>query len=311
MTTQTTIQPQRLPDPDEINLLEYVYAIIRNKWIILLITLAGLGTGYYLAIKKGPVYIADAVIAPREVENQSTPSLSGLGIFGGMVASQLNISGNASLEKINLILDSRSFHAEIVEKKLLLPLLFSKSWDTVSNTWQEQFKPPEPIVAGGMAKTLLKTEMQKNGTLLLKITTKDSLNSYKILSAYLEYLDQFIRTGIQKDAKENRDYLEQQMISIIDPLIRTKLQELIAKEVEKMMVVSKEAFRILDNPLVVKSYKEKRLFPLIGGGAAFFMITFLVIIVHAFGSSPKTDEDKLLINRIKAELFRLPLFKSR
>ncbi|MBN1983888.1 MAG: hypothetical protein JW795_20315 [Chitinivibrionales bacterium] len=300
-----------IPDPDEINLLEYVYALLRSKWFILIITVIGYGTGTFLAIKKGPVYIADAVIAPRETDNQTTPNISGLGIFGGMVASQLNMSGSASLDKISLILESRTFHAEIVEKKNLIPIIFKDNWDSTKNSWKAEFIPPKSIISGGIVKSMLKTEIKKNGVMELKVTAKDSLASFLILNAYLDYLDTYIRSNVQKDAKENKDYLESQLITIIDPLVRTKLQELIAKEVEKMMVVSKQAFRVLDTVMVQKSFKEKRLFPLIGAGAAFFLITIIVVLIHAFRSSPKSETDQLLITRIKSELWRLPLFKAK
>ena len=73
-------------DPDEINLLEYLYVLIKNKWLIIGLTLLGFIGGYIAALIKGPVYISDAVIAPKEMESVKTPDLSGLGMFGGMVA---------------------------------------------------------------------------------------------------------------------------------------------------------------------------------------------------------------------------------
>ncbi|MBD3391034.1 MAG: hypothetical protein GF418_03175, partial [Chitinivibrionales bacterium] len=106
--------PQR--DPDEINLLEYAYVLVKAKWWIIGFTLLGLVGGYVAARIKGPTYVAEAVIAPRETESKSVPNVSGLGMFGGIVASQLNIGGNASLEKIDLVLDSKMFNGEVIEK---------------------------------------------------------------------------------------------------------------------------------------------------------------------------------------------------
>ena len=128
-------------DSDEINLLEYIYVLVKNKWWIIGATVLGLVLGYVAAIKKGPTWISEAVISSKESDNQKTPNLSGLGAFGGMVASQLNIAGSPGLDKIDLILDSRKFNAEVIEKYNLLPLIYKVSWpktykvffDTVKN----------------------------------------------------------------------------------------------------------------------------------------------------------------------------------
>ena len=111
-------------DPDEINLLEYIYVLVKNKWWIIGALVFGLVVGYIAAIVKGPTYITEAVIAAKENENKSTPNLSGLGAFSGLVASQLNIGGNPGLDKIDLILGSRKFSAEVIEKyNLLVPVM--------------------------------------------------------------------------------------------------------------------------------------------------------------------------------------------
>ena len=140
----------------------------------------------------------------------------------------------------------------------------------------------------------------------ISIENEDSLFSYKVLTAYLEYLDTFIREDVQKDAKENRDYLENQLIGVTDPLLRAKIQELIAKEVEKMMVVSKEAFRIVDPAFTYKSFKEKKLYPLVFAIGLFFLIVLFVIFKHAFFSGDKTEGDKILMKDIRREIVKLP-----
>ncbi len=292
-------------DPDEINLLEYFYVIIKNKWLIIGLTILGYIAGHIAANRKGPVFIADAIIAPKETESVQAPNISGLGMFGGAVANQLNIGGNASLDKIELLLGSRSFNAKFVEKMELIPVLYFEFWDTLSNNWIEGFKPPKYLSAGGYAKSFLKYEIEDNGTMKLKIEHKDSLTSNKLLFAYIKFLDFYIKENVQKDAKENRDYLENQLISVTDPLLRAKFQELIAKEVEKMMVVSKEAFRIIDNVFVSKSFKEKKLYPLAFAFGLFFGIVLILIVIHALFSAKNTKEDKKLIENIKKEIFRI------
>lgn len=306
-TQQTTTSPlpaQLSQDPDEINLLEYFYVLVKNKWALIGVTILGLIGGYVAAVVKGPTYVAEALIAPREIESQGAPNLSGLGMFGGMVASQLNLGGNASLENVDLILNSRKFNAEMIEKNNLLPLIYAEFWDTAAQSWVEEFVTPEPLEAAGYLKSeFLEKEINKNNTMSLKISNSDSIFTYQVLSSYLTHLDTYIKRSVKQEAKENRAHLESQLIGVIDPLLRAKIQELVAKEVEKEMVVAKEAFRIIDPVFVSKQFKEKKLYPLVFAFGLFFLTTLLIVFAHALNSSDKTEEDRRYIDGIKRELF--------
>jgi len=294
------------PDPDEINLLEYVYVLVKAKRWIIGCTLAGLIIGYIAAFIKGTSYVAEAVIAAKESpSSQKAPNLSGLGMFGGIVASQLNISTNPGLDKIDVILESKKFFAEMADAYKLYPILFPKLWDMTANTWLPNIDPPKPLGVGDYVKEkFFKKETNKNGTMTITIKTPDSLLTDTLMSACLAYLDTYIKTSVQNDAKENKDYLENQLIGVTDPLLRGKLQELIASEVERMMVVSKEAFRVVDPKDIGKTFKEKKLFPLIGGMAMFFLVTIAVVFGHALSGAEKLPEDKQYLEGIKRELGR-------
>jgi LPS O-antigen subunit length determinant protein (WzzB/FepE family) len=298
-------------DPDEINLLEYFYALVHRKWLIIGLTFVGLVLGFAIAMIKGPTWVAEAIIAPKETDSQKAPSFAGLGALGGLVASQLNIGGNASLDKIDLILDSREFNASLVEKNNLLPDIYKyqspkaykKLWDTTLQKWNPEFVQPKFLDMGGMIKGYLKKIMNKNNTMTLSIKSKDSTFTIDLANKYVTFLNDYIKTNVQGDAKENVDYLEKQLDGIADPLLREKLQALIANEIEKEMVVSKEAFRIVDPVYMSKTFKEKKLYPLVFGFGLFFLSCLIVVFFHAFSSADKTEEDKQLIEKIRKELF--------
>jgi len=66
----STVQPFHAPRSDEINLLEYAYVLVKNKWWIIGLTVLGLVLGYVAAIIKGPTWVAEVMIAPHETESQ-------------------------------------------------------------------------------------------------------------------------------------------------------------------------------------------------------------------------------------------------
>ncbi|MGB7567062.1 MAG: Wzz/FepE/Etk N-terminal domain-containing protein [Chitinivibrionales bacterium] len=305
---QTALSPR---DPDEINLLEYAYVLVKNKWWIIGLTVFGLVLGYGAALIKGPTWVAEVLIAPHETESQKTPNLAGLGALGGLVASQLSFGGNASLDKIDLILDSREFGAKLIERYSLLPAIYKyqwpkdyqKSWDFSQNTWKADFIQPKPLDMGDFIKSkFLKKTTNKTNTMTLQIKSRDSTFSINLANNYIEYLNDYIKSNVQSDARENVSYLEKQLIAISDPLLREKIQGLIANEIEKEMVVSKEAFKVVDPVYLAKTFKEKRLYPLVFSFGLFFMTCLVLVFVQAFSSSDKTDEDRRLIEKIKKEM---------
>jgi hypothetical protein len=106
----------------------------------------------------------------------------------------------------------------------------------------------------------------------------------------------------QAEAGANATYLDSQLVTIADPLVREKVQGLLANEIEKAMLVSKEAFRVADPPYLQRQFKELKLFPIVFGAGLFFLACVLVFLMHAFSTSEKSEEDRRLMEGIKQEL---------
>ena len=301
-----------MSDPDEINILEYIYVLVKNKWWIIGFALLGLVSGYLLALIKGPTFKAEAIIAAKENENKSAPNLSGLGAFGGLVASQLNIGGNPGLDKIDLILGSRKFNAELVEKYGLLPQVIKnlypkvyKTWyDTVKNEWKEDFKKPNILAIGAaVSSSILKRELNNNNTMTIMVNSKDSIFADTLLSKSLQYLNVYIKDMVLREARENVSYLDKQLEIVADPLLREKLQGLIANEIEKEMLVSKEAFRVVDPQLRTVEYKDKKMLSVVFSCCFLFLTVLIIVVGHALASQ-RSREDEELIQKIKLAIFR-------
>ncbi|HUI90779.1 MAG TPA: Wzz/FepE/Etk N-terminal domain-containing protein [Chitinivibrionales bacterium] len=320
------VQPQTTPlsrprDPDEINLLEYIYALVKHKKLIIGLTLLGIVGGYVAALVKGPMWVAEAMIAPKERESQKSTSLADLGALGGLVASQLNLDqGSASLNTMEMILDSRDFGAKLIEKDSLLPFIYKyqwpgkykKYWDQSRNTWKPNFVKPNPLAMGGFIKKkyVKKTKDTKKNVIVLTIQTKDSAFTSTFATTYMDYLNEYIRTKVQTEAKENVAYLDSELVNIADPLLRTKILGLLASEIEKEMVVSREAFKVADPLYIHKTFKEKRLLPLVFGVGLFFLSCVIIVFIHAFSTFDKTEEERDLIEKIIKELDLLPARKK-
>jgi len=305
-----TTPPQTAHDPDEINLLEYIYAIVKNKWWIIGATVLGIAGGYIAAMVKGPTWVAEVVIAPKEAETQKAPNLSSFGAFSGLVASQLNIGGDASLDKIDRLLSSRDFSARMITRYNLLPAIFqyqwpkvyTQFWDSSANDWKKTFNKPELLSIGSYLKgTFLKKEI-KEKIMTIAINSRDSALSLKLAQGYVSFLDEDIKSSVRSDAKGNVDFLENQIVTVADPLLREKIQTLIADEIEKTMVVSKEAFKVVDPVYLQRMFKEKKIYPIVFGTGMFFCTVILVIFIHVLVSVENTEENRGYIEKIQRGL---------
>jgi len=303
---------------DEINLLELFYVLVKYKTIIIILCAIGFTGGIIAARMKGPTFTAQAVLTAKESDGGRIPNLGALGAFGGLAG--LNIASNPGLDRIQLLLNSREFNAEFIEKYDLTTGIYANTkarwiqktyknfYDTTSGKWNEEVTLARPDQLAGVLSGVLfnKNISPKEGTLELTVTSRDSLFSYTTLAACLEYLNHYIRTSVQTDAKENVNYLEMQLSSIYDPLLREKLQEKIASEIEKMMIVSKEAFRVLDRPFCYKHHKEKKMYPILGAFAMFFASSGLLIFLHyILGAGNTNSESRKWIDKIRKEIKRI------
>lgn len=311
-TSQSVYNDHPRANPDEINLLEYLYVLVKKKWWIIGAAVLGLMAGLGVALLKGPSFSSEALIAPKEAEDQSMPSFAGLGTLGGLVSAKISSANSPGLDKIKLILDSRKFNAELIDKYNLLPLIYKnlypadyKEWfDTTHQTWRDSFPYPDLMSVGYNLKTNhITTEINiKNNTLLFKIETKDSLFTEEIIKSYLEYLNTYIQESVLTQAKDNVSYLENQLITISDPLLREKLQTMIASELEKSMLVSKEAFRVIDPKFTSKQFSEKLFFPAAFSLGFMIMSILFITFLHVMNKSVKSEHDEILLKQIKKEL---------
>jgi hypothetical protein len=314
---QTQAPAQQSAPEEEINLLEIVYVLVKYKLAVALCVIAGLAAGYIAARAVGPSYCADATIMAKEADKQA-PNLGALGALGGLAAAQLSLAGNPGLEKIEIHLDSRQFKAELIERYGLLddvykfgaPRIYKKHYDTLGGAWieSETFRKPEPLkTADFFSKKFFRREIDtKRGLLTVSVKSRDSLFTSKVIEGCLEHLNRYIQTSVRKDAKDNVDFLEKQLVTIADPLLREKLQGMIATEIEKAMIISKEAFKVIDRPLCVKRYKERLTYPLAGAAGMFVLsVAAVMFLYYVFGLGNANGESKKWVESIRREIFKI------
>lgn len=212
-----------------------------------------LGVAYALLAK--PVYHSYAVISPREVEEGRGMArfFSQLGGGVGAIAAQLG-GGGGNLEKTALILKSNELAETVITRHNLMPLLYPKAWDSAAGTWKQKNPKRQPNIrkaAKMLREDLLEVNVDpRKGVLVVKLAARKDTLAKDLVQYYLAALNDRIREDVLTGAERDWAYLEEKMLGVSDPYLRGKLQDLIAAQVEKSMLVRHEAFDVLEKPLV-------------------------------------------------------------
>jgi uncharacterized protein involved in exopolysaccharide biosynthesis len=216
-----------------------------RKYLIAIgtLTAAVIGVGYSLVAT--PVYSTRAVIYPKEVSvSPDKPSMGGIG------AALNPLAGTSHLNRVDLVLNSRELARKVILANDLLPVLLPEIWDEDKRAWTERVDSGAFLYgATGRLQRMLSTKPDVyKMTIEVRVNAPTAEFSYRLLNAYLEALNEKTKENVIRGAEANREFLETQMSLTVDPQTREKIQELILREVETSMLLSANAFDLLEVP---------------------------------------------------------------
>ena len=301
---------------DEINLLDLWRVIWKRRKLIgtfaVMMVLATATISMFLP----DIYQSRAVIVPVTTKDSggSGSTLSTLAQqFGNLPGMSLPGSTN-SAEIVNL-LKSNILREKMVERYRLMPILFSEQWDSGKKEWKrDQGIGLNPLtwlsnLAGAVRSSNSKAVRRRGGdggpqlwdalrlfdnivkinnnikdnTITLEVNYKNPELAAKIAGYFLDTLTEHMSNEAKRVALINRTYLEEQLQKTADPLIRQKIYNLIAQQVETaMMAEVKEnfAFKVIDPPRAAdKRIKPKRMLMVV---LSFILALFVGIIIAFF-----------------------------
>jgi uncharacterized protein involved in exopolysaccharide biosynthesis len=225
---------------DEINLLDYVKVIVRNKMLICAIVSIVVIATIVVSFVITPVYEAKAVIAPATKSGDSSGA--------SLLAAQFGISAPASssMSEIVNLLKSNILKEEIIKKHNLLPVFFQDKILRGKSEGQKIWKGVRYLQS-----TLKVNPNQKDNNIQVSMQFRDPKMAADIVTYTLLELTDHMSNEARRVADTNKKYLESQIDKTADPFIKTKIYALIAQQIETaMMAEVKEnfAFKILDPP---------------------------------------------------------------
>jgi uncharacterized protein involved in exopolysaccharide biosynthesis len=292
--------PPGTVEEDEINLLDLFIVLLKHKVMILsVISLAGIAA-VVISLLMPNVYRSEATIAPTTQEKAGgiLSTLGGLGGFGAMIASEAGIGATGSLDQFDVVLKSRDLTNSIIRQYELMPFLFEDDWDAENKKWKKNEKEKQPKFEDAykaIHKLLTVKPEKKQNVMRISFESKDPEMARTILNYYIVGLSEFLRQQTLEDAAAQQLHLTQQLTKTIDPLLKNRLYELIAKQIEKETLAKIQrhySFTVIDPSFVPeRKFKPKRaLICMISAVAAFFIAIFLAFFLE-YVKNLKTRED--------------------
>jgi len=278
---------------DEINLIDYWRVILKHKKLIGRIVLITVVATAALSLFMTNVFQAKALITPAAAKETGGGTLSvlaqQLGGLPGMTA--LPMPGTASLAELVNLLNSNIVRTKMIEKNNLLPVLFYEQWDAEKKEWKKgsslnplvllgrvvsTVKPQDPAtrkkeggapdIQDGLRQLEDIVNVRQNikeNTITITVDYHDPETAAGMVIQLLDSLNDHMTGESRRVAKLNKEYLEDQIAKNSDFIIKQKIYNLVAQQIETIMMAEvKEnfAFKILDPPIVPdKKIKPNRM----------------------------------------------------
>jgi len=309
---------QEMCGEEEINLLDYWRVIQKHRKLIGKIVLVTVVLTAVISLFMANIYRGKALITPISPKGGGG-NLSALaqqfGSPAGFAGLSLpsSASGTVSLPELVNLLNSNIVREKMIQKYNLLPVLFYNDWDADKKDWKRGGITLNPLALVSKAIKLIKPrdpkapkkkdddipdiqdglrELEdivgvkqniKENTITISVDYPDPEMAARMTSYLLEALNDHITGEAKRVAKINREYLEDQITKNSDPIIKQKIYNLVADQIETIMMAEvKEnfAFKVLDPPMVPdKKIKPKRTLMVI---LSLFVSAFIGVFVAFF-----------------------------
>jgi uncharacterized protein involved in exopolysaccharide biosynthesis len=285
----------------EIDLLEYATAILRNKYRIVLfaLVLAVLGYGLTYSMEdRYESYVHLALVEPTDPggispDNRRAPEVISL-VEHGFV---LNSPTENYQERVMAIMRSHNFTMRFIEKYDLLPLLFAKQWDSANGAWRAGFKPDLmtafDIFRGKVCSINRNTE---NDLMAVRMGWSNPQKAAELANNFVAEFNLYMKEKALREADAKIDFLREQLQRTDLVEMRKSYYRLIeAQMVIKMLATSRDEYvlEVLDPALPAnrRSAPAKKRIVILAFGAGIMLGLVTVIGRVVFGKLAESLRD--------------------
>jgi uncharacterized protein involved in exopolysaccharide biosynthesis len=266
---------------DEARPLDYVKVILRNRMLVCCIVGVSVLATAVVSLLMTPIYEAKAVIMPIESQGGQSGMSS---IAAQLGVGGLGVGGSSYRMEIVGLLKSNLLRERVIRKYQLIPLFF-KGRSLQHLTEDERIW----MALRFLNKAMKVASKQKDNTIEIVFVFRDRETVADLVNYVLVELADHISSEEKRVAEVNRQHLESTIDRTADPVVKTSIYNLIAKQVEKSAMAEATenfAFKIIDPPRVPdqRISPQRRQMLVVS-----FVVSLFLGILGAFGKEYVTN----------------------
>lgn len=281
-----------------------IRTIEENKYTALTVLLSIIILSFVVAFLKPVKYSAQVKF--NVVSQQSGSTAKGL-------ASSLSIPGLSFGQSddvmVNLaIMESDHLAKEFIDKKQLLPVLYSDKWDKETGSWilNKGEKAPSLWKANQLFKTKIRTigVDKVSKVVTMAILWNDAEAAAIWANEFVSFADRHIAETMRKETIERISFIRAQMATNEQSEVKQTLVYLLQKELEKLVMLAPNqsyVFKVIDPAVTpeLKSEPLRGLIIIVGSFLGILMAIFAVLLkksIAVYLEQRKSDIDGKIQN---------------
>jgi len=237
---------------EEVDLLEYLYGVLRNKYRILIIAMTSAVAVFIFSLFIDEIYMSTALVGINIRENPGgvAPENYRAADALGLMEHEFIIDGIHSNERDRLMARMRSFKftKQFVQDNNLVSYIFYKHWDAIGKKWMNNFNPDirDAVKIFNENMRALNYD-EKTGLLQVIFKTRDPLLSADLANKFIVSFNAYIKEIESHELKNRRAYLENRLTQIEN----TELHRSIYRMLETQLTAESLLYARLEYPLEV------------------------------------------------------------
>lgn len=271
----------------QVDLLEYLDAILRSKYRLLLAAIFAAAAVFGLSKFVDDKFTASGIAAvninenPGGVAPESYRGSDALGLLEHDFI--IDVAPSNELDRLLAKLSSFEYTKHFIDKRGLLPLLFPNEWDDESRSFRDGFSPDYRVATKIFREEHVgHSHDEKSGLLTVYATTHSSDYSAEIVNHYLVEFNAFIKERSVETMNTRRAYLERRLTEVNNIEVQRSIYRLLEAQlgVESMIHARENyPFEMIQpaNPPLYKSYPSRKKWTVLAFVGVLFLGTFFVI----------------------------------
>lgn len=271
----------------EVDLLEYLNAILEKKYKLTIAALIGAVFVLGLTLMQDNIYLATSVqainidekpggIAPKEYRSGDTIGLIERDFVIGVAAAN-------ERERILARMRSARFSEIFISENNLLPYIFRKQWNKESQKWKDGFKPDMRNAIKVFNDSIRTIEYdEKSGLLRIHFKTTDPDLSASLANKFVNRFNTYARGLALDELSDRRNYLEGRLREVQNLELHRSIFRLLETQLAaETLINARKTFPLEEiQPAVAPllKFKPKRLFTAASSFIGFLFLGITLVI---------------------------------